>query len=69
MSVNVQKECCLFFVVADFLFEGEDLRLSSFAGELPLPVDITSRNIGSVVSADDPVDVHHWYYFELKFIS
>lgn len=65
----IQKEGSLFFIVANFLLQPEDFRVTFFARELPLSVDVSTRYIRSVVTTDNSVYVDHWNNSELILIS
>lgn len=69
VRVYVQEEGSLLLVVAYLLLQPEDLRVAFLAGELPLPVDVSARYIGSVVATDDSVYVDHRDYSELIPVS
>jgi hypothetical protein len=67
--MNVKKEGSLLLVVAYLLLQPKDLRVAFLAGELPLPVDVSTRNVRSVVTTDDSVNVDHGDYPKLISVS
>lgn len=69
VSVDIQKEGSLLAIIVDLLFNPINLRMRSFARILPLPIDVTARNVGSIVAAYYSVYVDHRNYFELEFVS
>ena len=69
MSMNVKKEGSSFFIGRYLLFEPIDLWMKSFTRKLPLPIDIITWYIASIVATDDSIHIHHRYYLYLVLLS
>lgn len=58
----------MFFVAGYLLLEPEHFRQYLFTRKLPLPINVESRNVGSVIATDHAIDIHHGYDSKLILI-
>lgn len=69
MGMNIKEKYDISFIAYNFLLQIIDLWVKSFTWKNPLPVNVISRNIRSIVSADNSIYIDHRDYFKLKLLS